>query len=167
MTMDRTMVVLDAGTNRFQMRAVALVRRDGHVLVQRATRDEYWALPGGRVEMGEAAAETLVRELKEELGVDATIGPLRYVIENFFEMDGRSVHGLGLYFDAEISASFPFSAYDVVHQVRDGDYDLEFRWIAADRATFEQFDLKPSALHALLSAEQSGIVHVVHRDKAR
>ena len=33
----------------------------------------YWALPGGRVESGEAVEQTVVREVKEETGLDVEI----------------------------------------------------------------------------------------------
>lgn len=33
----------------------------------------YWALPGGRVELGETVEQTVVREVKEETGLDVEI----------------------------------------------------------------------------------------------
>ena len=44
------------------------VRRDLHD----DTLPGYWGFPGGRVHIGETIAETIVRELKEETGLDPT-----------------------------------------------------------------------------------------------
>jgi 8-oxo-dGTP diphosphatase len=57
----------------------ALIEADGKVLVcQRRRTDSFglmWEFPGGKVEPGESPAEALARELHEELGVVARIGP--------------------------------------------------------------------------------------------
>ena len=56
----------------------ALITRDSKLLVcQRKHSDSHplqWEFPGGKVEAGESPAEALARELREELGVAATIG---------------------------------------------------------------------------------------------
>lgn len=50
---------------------------DGALLAARRTRPEAlagrWELPGGKVEAGETPEEALVRELREELGVEAHV----------------------------------------------------------------------------------------------
>ncbi len=37
-----------------------------------------WGIPGGRCEKGETAHETVVREMKEETGIDLSDKPLKY-----------------------------------------------------------------------------------------
>jgi 8-oxo-dGTP pyrophosphatase MutT (NUDIX family) len=50
--------------------AYAAVRNGrGQVLLVRRADDGNWELPGGRVEIGETASETVVREVSEEAGV--------------------------------------------------------------------------------------------------
>jgi 8-oxo-dGTP diphosphatase len=54
--------------------AVALIDADGHVLLARRPEGKamagLWEFPGGKVHEGEAPEAALIRELKEELGVD-------------------------------------------------------------------------------------------------
>lgn len=54
--------------------AAALVDGDGRVLVQQRRADRpmalLWEFPGGKIELGETAETALVRELREELGVE-------------------------------------------------------------------------------------------------
>jgi mutator protein MutT len=56
----------------------AVIERDGMVLIcQRKDRGKHalkWEFPGGKVEPGEGYRAALVRELTEELGIDAVIG---------------------------------------------------------------------------------------------
>jgi 8-oxo-dGTP diphosphatase len=54
--------------------ACALVDADGRVLLAERpagkTMAGLWEFPGGKVETGERPEQTLIRELKEELGID-------------------------------------------------------------------------------------------------
>ncbi len=61
------------------MVVAAVIERDGQVLIgQRRANDRHalkWEFPGGKVEAHEHPKEALRRELNEELGIDAEIGP--------------------------------------------------------------------------------------------
>jgi 8-oxo-dGTP diphosphatase len=66
--------------------ACALVDSDGRVLVaQRPEGKQFaglWEFPGGKIETGETPEASLIRELKEELGIDtqsACLAPLSFV----------------------------------------------------------------------------------------
>ncbi|PAP81346.1 hypothetical protein B1759_08440 [Rubrivirga sp. SAORIC476] len=41
----------------------------------------FWTPPGGGVEFGESLAEALRREVREETGLDAEVGAVRYVLD--------------------------------------------------------------------------------------
>lgn len=63
-----------------QVHVVAGVIRDvrGRILLARRTEGRdlagLWEFPGGKVEPGESPEDALVRELREELGIEATVG---------------------------------------------------------------------------------------------
>jgi 8-oxo-dGTP diphosphatase len=60
----------------------ALIYSDGKLLVCQRKRGTsfamMWEFPGGKVQSGETLERALTRELEEELGISATIGPEVY-----------------------------------------------------------------------------------------
>src|SRR5215831_15636142 len=58
----------------------AVIERDGRYLITRRLERTHlaglWEFPGGKIGSAEAPETALRRELKEELGVDATVGDL-------------------------------------------------------------------------------------------
>ena len=56
-----------------------VIHRDGMLLIgQRMSGDRHalkWEFPGGKVEAGETPKQALVRELREELAIEAVVGP--------------------------------------------------------------------------------------------
>ena len=70
----RLQSALLADTRLLLVAACALVDADGRVLVARRpegkTMAGLWEFPGGKVEAGEAPEDTLIRELREELGIE-------------------------------------------------------------------------------------------------
>lgn len=75
------MSTLPPSTGATSVRQVvaALIVREGKVLICQRTKAQpmayKWEFPGGKIEPGEEAIGALKRELMEELGIDAEIGP--------------------------------------------------------------------------------------------
>jgi 8-oxo-dGTP diphosphatase len=72
--------------------ACALVDADGRVLIAERppgrTMAGLWEFPGGKIEAGERPEETLIRELKEELGIvvkEACLAPLTFASHTYPE----------------------------------------------------------------------------------
>lgn len=86
----------------------ALIVKDGKLLVCQRTKHQSmplkWEFPGGKIEPGEGAQDALYRELEEELGIKATIGPCVTTIRHTY--DGGPAFELQFFlvqeFDGEI-----------------------------------------------------------------
>jgi 8-oxo-dGTP diphosphatase len=100
--------------------AYALVVRDGadgpEVLLTRNSprgpHPGWWTLPGGGIDHGEEARQALVREVREETGLDCTPGEVLDVGSTHFEGTAPSgrredFHALQLVFEATVSAGDP------------------------------------------------------------
>ncbi len=101
---------------RQRVAAYALALRDDQVLLTRHSprgpRPGTWSLPGGGVEHGEVPASTVLRELREETGLDATLGELLGVHSEHFTgtaPSGREedFHGIALVFRAVVGPGDP------------------------------------------------------------
>ncbi|MGV3683935.1 MAG: NUDIX hydrolase [Acidovorax sp.] len=150
---------------RMRLRAAAIIERAGQVLLHRAEGDPFWALPGGGIEPGECAGETLVREMQEELGLAVVPGALACVVENFFVYLGAAYHETGLYLQVHPEPGGLLDQSAGPYEGVEGRRRLEFAWF--DRVELPGLDLRPPFLRDALARErQGGVLHIVHRDPA-
>lgn len=88
--------------------AAGVIRRDGGYLICRRRAGGHlarlWEFPGGKVEPGETEEACLVRELDEELGLEARVGALLDRVVHRYE-DGVEVEIA--FFEAEIVKGEP------------------------------------------------------------
>ena len=96
---------------------------DGKILLCRAKGGTTTYLPGGHIEFGETGRQALVREIKEELGVDSSTGAFLGVVENSFIQHGKP--------HAEINLVYEMSVAD--GEVKAQEDWIEFEWVALDR----------------------------------
>ncbi|WP_127966115.1 NUDIX hydrolase [Agrobacterium sp. RS6] len=139
---ERHMIRLDRKPQLFSMRVAALIFHDNYLLVQRGAKDSYWALPGGRAEIGESSEQTIIREIGEELDRDCAVERLLWSGENFFAYDDYAAHELAFYYLVSLRQPLPFHESDIVHRVLDG-VEVEFRWLPAQPSALLEHDLRP------------------------
>ena len=80
--------------NEYELAGIETIARgvcvvDGKILLCRAKGGTTTYLPGGHIEFGETGRQALVREIKEELGVDSSTGAFLGVVENSFIQHGK------------------------------------------------------------------------------
>jgi 8-oxo-dGTP diphosphatase len=69
--------------------AAAIIREGSTFLLTRrpegGRQAGFWEFPGGKIEPGETSEQALVRELREELGVEIQVGPLFRTLTHQYE----------------------------------------------------------------------------------
>ena len=150
---------------RFNVRAAALIIDEGHLLLHRVVNDDFWTLPGGRVEPGEAALDTVVRELCEETGEIVTCGPLAFIAENFFTLDGVPAHEIGFYAHATLPGGSRLRDKGMSHRGAEPGAQLEYRWFPLNG--LDRLALYPEFLRSEPLDRMQALRHVTQGEPPR
>jgi len=101
---------------RQRVAAYAVILRDGAILLSRlapsVTPDELWTLPGGGLDHGEDPRDAVIREIREETGLDAVIGETARVYSAHLPgvwREGRRVdaHALRIVYEGWVALDAP------------------------------------------------------------
>jgi 8-oxo-dGTP pyrophosphatase MutT (NUDIX family) len=132
--------------------ALAILRRRDELLVF-AVPDHFKKVtgfrpPGGTIEFGETGAETVAREIKEELGVDVV--DARYVgtLENIFTYLGKPGHELARIYEVRFAdpGLYERAAFDCIEA-----NGAAFTCVWKALTTLGPDELYPAGLLALLT----------------
>jgi ADP-ribose pyrophosphatase YjhB (NUDIX family) len=123
--------------NSIVVAVTAFVQDDqGRILMIRRTDNDLYAIPGGGQEIGETITQTVVREVKEETGIDVEVTGLIGIYSDpahVIEFD-----------DGEVRQEFSvcFRARTVSGQLATSDESKEVLWVEPSR--LDQLDIHPS-----------------------
>lgn len=98
--LDGSKKLVDAARLIRRPAAYAVIVLDGRLLLLRLRSTMKYHLPGGGIEEGESAEQTVRREVREETGIEIEVGPLGHYEEVYFYYDpsDRAYHGLHSYY---------------------------------------------------------------------
>ncbi|GAA0459917.1 NUDIX hydrolase [Alkalibacillus silvisoli] len=152
--------VFKTGEGIFNYRVAGVLIRSGYVLLHKETNDDFWALPGGRVEVNEVASQAVVREFKEEINVDLQVERLLWSVESFFTHRESSYHEIGFYFKVvEVDKGIPSQE---VFYGKEGEKVLIYKWVPLDQ--LKDYTIEPSFLKEELTDLKSSSKHIVVYD---
>ena len=131
--------------------------RDGKLLLCRAKGGSSTYLPGGHIEFGETGRQALVREVKEELGVESSTGQFLGVVENSFLQHGKPHAEINLVYELKWGTGNGEPAYAQATAGEQGTGELpalnsqedwiEFEWCDLNR--LDEANLLPPAFRSL------------------
>jgi len=156
------MISFDIEEYRYNLRAAAIILDGDRVLLHKIEGDAFWCVPGGRVNAGELASTTVVREMQEELSEPVICENLLWTVENFFSYRGQQHHELGLYFLVRLAPESRLLTTAGPYIGNEGDLKLTFAWFR--RAELSALDIRPSFLAQALATPVLVMQHVVHRE---
>ncbi len=110
------------------MKEIEIVARgvmagDGQLLVCRNRKKHNTYLPGGHVEFGEPARTALAREIREEMGLSATVGRFLGAAEHTFVHRGKTTCEINLVFELRVRGLNPG------RPAPSKEKKLEFAWL--------------------------------------
>ncbi|QAA32435.1 NUDIX hydrolase [Clostridium manihotivorum] len=145
----------------FNFRVAGLLFNKDKILIHRAINDDFYALPGGRLEMFESTETTIVREMKEELGVDVKVDRLLWICEDFYTFNNNKCHEICYYYLIECEDTALIDKGDLFY-VTEGNFKFEFRWV--DIKDIKNEELYPKFLKDNLEKLPSSIERIVETE---
>ena len=143
---------------RPKLRAEALIfnSEKQEVMVQCDAEESFYRLPGGSIEFGETAAESITRELTEEYNLLTIPGDLACVNENIFEFNGAQFHQCTLIHWCEINFSRVKSAL-----LHNENPEIKLIWCTVDQ--LKQKPTYPEGIIDIILTGNKRISHLLNR----
>lgn len=154
------MITFEKNGKVFSYRVAGVAFYYNRILVHRSIIDDFWSLPGGRCEFLEFSKDTLLREIKEEIGVDVNIVRPLYFVENFFNFKGIDYHEISIFYLMEFTPDSKFVFENDTFYGK--ELALTFKWVNISQ--LEELRLYPLFLRKSLKDIKPYPEHIINRD---
>lgn len=90
---------------RLNIRSGVIMRYGEQIVVEVSKVGRNSVIPGGRIQINEKSCDGIIREAKEEMGLELDKAKLNYLttFENMFSCDGKGYHEIYFLYEYELS----------------------------------------------------------------
>lgn len=145
---------------KFKYRVSAIYMHDNKLLVDKYGEKSY-CLPGGYVEIGENSEKAIIRELKEETGLDFEIIKFGGIIESFFtNIRNQKTHEIDLYYFVKLNDEKVIDM-NYVEFEKNCKIEHHYSWISLNN--IESYNILPNIIKNNLTLENE-IFHYILKE---
>ena len=149
---------------KFKFRVSAIFIYEGYLLVNEYGSDGSFCLPGGYVNLGETSEEAMLRELKEEIGLEFKIDKFVGITENFFtNWRNQKTHGIDFYYKVDLKSIDDFNLIDYNRVENDNGSIITHHFHLIDIDKLDKFNLLPVVIKKDIVIN-NGIFHYIIKD---
>ena len=147
-------ILFDVDGVLFSYRVGGVLIKDNKILLTKGGDD--YSLPGGHSQIGETSRETIIREFKEETGLD--VEPINVIstYENFWSWDDKKCHQLCIYYRLNMKDE----TQELI--VCPDTNDTKFVWV--DLEELNNIKLYPLGIAKLITNQTINNTHYIYKE---
>lgn len=149
-------ITIDVEDYKLNIRAAGIIIHNNKLLIHRNVNSDHYALPGGRVEIGENSEETIKREILEETGKEIEIKGYISTIENFFEMNNQKYHEIMFVHKAEFTNEEDKLLQKTIKNIKGKDF-LQYEWVDIDK--IDEYPILPKVIKEIIKEK----IYPIHK----
>ena len=153
-------LTIDVEDYKLNVRSSGLIIHDNFILTHHNLESDHYALPGGRIEIGEDSVTTVKREFLEETGKEISVKGCAAVVENYFTNKGQKYHEILFAHVAEFKNEEDRKNICELENIEGKDY-LKYEWLDINK--IDEYELRPYALKEIIK-KHTYPVHKVYKD---
>ena len=151
-------LAVEVDNKHFTCRVAAIIIIENQLLMVKHKDFPCYYTVGGKVKINESTEEAVIREIKEETGIDYEVENLIFIQERFFNFNNQEQHEIIFYYETKENINTKFLA----DKYTDQGYDEMMYLLDIDN--LREFNIIPTFFKDIQFKNISGIKHIITRE---